>query len=339
MKPITKETRLRAIKYFSDGLSNRKIAAIIGVDSKTVDKIAREVYPDRIKCKGGQPKKLTERGKQFCVRKITIGKQENAVSVQKSLKNELDVDVSAQTVRNYLKSAGLQPIVKPKKPLLSKKNIKSRLSWAKAHVDWTIADWKRVVWSDETKIDRFGSDGQRYAWKRESEPLQPRHVNQTVKHGGGNLKLWSCITYEGVGWLVRIDENLTKEIYKTILEDDLQKTIEEYGINPAKMIFQHDNDPKHTSKLVGEYLSKQPYDVMDWPAQSPDLNPIENMWSTLKRNLFSQYDRPPNGMLELWERATAVWYKITKQECQNVINSMPDRCKAVIKAKGMWTKY
>lgn len=179
-------------------------------------------------------------------------------------------------------------------------------------MDWTIADWKRVVWSDETKIDRFGSDGQRYAWKRESEP---RHVCQTVKHGG-NLKLWSCIAYEGVGWLVRIDQNLTKDIYKTILEDDLRKTIEEYGINQAKMIFQHDDDPKHTSKLIAEYLSQQPFDVMDWPAQSPDLNPIENMWSTLKRRLFSNYDRPPNGMLELWERATAVWYQITKDQCQ-----------------------
>lgn len=207
MKPITWDKRLRAIKYLSDGLSNLKIAAIIGVDSKTVDKMAREVFPDKVKSKGGQPKELTEREKLFCVRKLTIDKQENAVDVQKWLKNELNVNVSAQTVRNCLKNVGIQPIVKPKKSLLSKKNIKRRLDWANSHMDWTIADWKRVVWSDETKIDRFGSDGQRYAWKRESEPLQQRHVRRTVKHGGGNLKLCGCITYEGVGWLVRIDQN------------------------------------------------------------------------------------------------------------------------------------
>lgn len=177
MKPISRDTRLRAIKYLSGGLSNRKIAEIIGVNSKTVDKVAREVYPDRIKCKGGLPRKLTKREKQFCVRKITIGKQENAVSVQKCPKNELEVDVSAQTVRNYLKSA-----------------IGPRPMWI----------GRLMIGNESFGQMRTGSDEQRYTWKRESEPLQSRHVNQTVKHGGGNLKLRSCITYEGVGFLFEL---------------------------------------------------------------------------------------------------------------------------------------
>ena len=75
------------------------------------------------------------------------------------------------------------------------------------------------------------------------------------------------------------------------------------------------------------------------PPNSPDLNPIENMWSLLKNRLNS-FDSAPKGLEELNERVTDVWYNQIKQkECQNVINSMPKRIQACIRAKGKWTKY
>jgi hypothetical protein len=79
--------------------------------------------------------------------------------------------------------------------------------------------------------------------------------------------------------------------------------------------------------------------TIEWPAQSPDLNPIENMWSLLKRRL-NDFETAPKGMEELNERVTEVWYnQMSAKDCQNVINSMPRRIKACIKAKGKWTKY
>jgi len=70
-----------------------------------------------------------------------------------------------------LKKAGLQAVVKAKKPLLTKRHRKERLDFALAHLDWTVEDWKTVVWSDETKINRLGSDGRRWAWKKAGEGL------------------------------------------------------------------------------------------------------------------------------------------------------------------------
>ncbi|KAG0861696.1 hypothetical protein G6F16_013080 [Rhizopus arrhizus] len=136
----------------------------------------------------------------------------------------------------------------------------------------------------------------------------------TVKHGGGNIMLWSAITYAGVGWMCKINGNMDKTLYKEILEDELERTIE-YGTNKLglerhQVIFQHDNDPKHTSKLVKEYLEQQSYNILEWPAQSPDLNPIENMWSLLKRRL-NDYETAPKGMNKLYERVTKVWESIT----------------------------
>ncbi|KAG1576881.1 hypothetical protein G6F48_013005 [Rhizopus delemar] len=161
-----------------------------------------------------------------------------------------------------------------------------------AHKDWTIDDWKRVVWSDETKINIFNSDGRTWTWIRSGESLKSHHVKMTVKHGGGNIMLWSAITYAGVGWMCKINGNMDKTLYKEILEDELERTIE-YGTNKLglerhQVIFQHDNDPKHTTKLVKEYLKEQSYNILEWPAQSSDLNPIENTvgQKTAARNPF-----------------------------------------------------
>ena len=76
---------------------------------------------------------------------------------------------------------------------------------------------------------------------------------------------------------------------------------------------------------------------MTWPAQSPDLNPIEHLWDHLKRRLGG-YENPPGGMEELWERVQVLWEKIGADMCQNLIESMPRRVEAVIKAKGGYTK-
>ncbi len=163
-------------------------------------------------------------------------------------------------------------------------------------------------------------------------------MKQTVKHGGGSIKLWGCMTSSGVGYMCQIEEILDSKLYLEILEHELANTIEYYQLDEEKVIFQHDNDPKHTAKTVKNYIKDQNYKVLTWPSQSPDLNPIEHLWAHLKREL-NKYETPAKGMNMLWERVQETWEKITPEICQNLILSMPRRIEAVIKAKGMWTKY
>lgn len=105
-----------------------------------------------------------------------------------------------------------------------------------------------------------------------------------------------------------------------------------------EIIFQQDGDTKHTAKIVKEWLANQKFKTMEWPAQSPDLNPIENLWALLKIRL-ARYENAPQNLNELWSRVQAEWANIPKDHIENLVDSMPKRVKCVIKAKDLWTKY
>jgi transposase len=338
MRSLSEQTRQDVVSQLLQGKSVRKVAENLGIGKSSVQRIRSQRVKDLLKSRGGRSSKLSVQAKRFCINKITSGKLKSSVSVKKALENDLGVKVSVSTVKRALYDAGLGGIKKLEKPLLSSKNVKERLNFAKAHQYWTVDDWRRVIFSDETKINRFGSDGCKWAWIRDGETVQNRHVKQTVKHGGGSIMILGCMTAQGAGYMCKIDTIMDQHLYRSILEDEFVKTIEWYGLVPRDVIFQQDNDPKHKAKSVQNWLQNQEFDVLSWPSQSPDLNPIEHLWAKVKRDL-NGYDTPPSGILDLWGRVQEVWNRIKPEECLNLIDSMPRRIQAVIKAKGKWTKY
>lgn len=168
--------------------------------------------------------------------------------------------------------------------------------------------------------------------------MHPLGVRPTVKFGGGSLMVWGSITPKGVGPLVRIEGTMNKEYYLKILQENLPTAMDLMGENVVDIIFQHDNDPKHTAKVVSEWLQTQRFSVLDWPPQSPDLNPIENLWSYLKQQL-AKYATPPQGMNELWKRVQEEWYAIPTETLKKLYESVPKRIQEVKRAKGLWTSY
>jgi hypothetical protein len=85
--------------------------------------------------------------------------------------------------------------------------------------------------------------------------------------------IWGCVTWKRVGYVTKIDGRMDSDLYLQILKDKLLNTLQYYSLNPFNIIFLQDNDPKHTSKKVKDWLEEQEFRTMVWPAQSFDLNP------------------------------------------------------------------
>ncbi len=101
-------------------------------------------------------------------------------------------------------------------------------------------------------------------------------------------------------------------------------------------VFQHDNDPKHTARKTKEWLRKKHIKVLEWPSQSPDLNPIENLWRELKLRVAQ---RQPRNLTDLEKICMEEWAKIPPAVCANLVKNYRNRLTSVIVNKGFCTKY
>jgi len=205
MKPLSSEKCKHIISLLDAGYSMHQISSSTGVSLGTISGLCSKHCPQLQTVPAGRPSKLSSANIRHALHLITSQKAENAVQITKTLQNIINQPLSAQTVRRHMKVAGMKAVVKRKKPLLSKRHRRERLDFAIKHKDWTMEDWKKVVWSDETKINRLGSDGRKWVWKKAGEPLSDRLVEGTLKFGGGSLMVWGCMLWDGVGYVCKIE--------------------------------------------------------------------------------------------------------------------------------------
>ena len=136
----------------------------------------------------------------------------------------------------------------------------------------------------------------------------------------------------------KIDVKMNADIYVDILNENLLGSLSAKGLSKEEIFYQQDNDPKHTSKKARVWFLDNEIGLLDWPAQSPDLNPIENLWNEVDRRL-RQLPGSLSSKDDLWAKLQIAWNGIEADFCERLVASMPERVNDVIKAKGGYTKW
>lgn len=173
-----------------------------------------------------------------------------------------------------------------------------------------------------------------YVRRRKNEAYNPECLVSTVKGGGGSLMAWASFSRQGPGPIHRVDGIMKADQYKHILSETMLPYARDSM--PNEWSFQQDNDPKHTSKLVKAWMQEQHVSQLPWPSQSPDVNPIEHLWSDVDAVVRI---KQPTNVRDLWTVVEQAWSNIPTARCRHLVDSMPRRVRAVIKAKGYPTKY
>jgi transposase len=333
---VSKVNRERIIGAYLTGIKQRNISIQLNIPTSTVSDIIKrykETGSTEPKQRSGRPKILNERDTRALKRIIRTDRFSPLGDVTNKFNTSLDTTLHYNTVRSYLHNEGLGSYTAKKKPHLTKKHRTDRLKWCKEKKNWA-EEWKQVVWSDESRFALFQSDGRARVWRSPGEAYNKDCIQPTVKFGGGSVMFWGCFGWHGVGPLVVVEGNMDSDKYINILANNFIPWVDNY----PNSIFQQDGVSCHTSTYTVWWMRTHSIPILDWVAQSPDLNPIENLWNHLDSQV--QKRKPvPRSKQELIEVVQDEWRKITIETCHHLILSMPNRIKAVIKAKGGHTKY
>jgi transposase len=353
-KHMTEVQKGQICAFKASGRSRNWIARALQLHNNAVGRVIKKYeageHLER-KAGSGRPKKTSAHTDRAIVREMKVNRFATAPEIQETLSTIIrgpngDQTLSDSTIRNRIKETGeFQSYWAARKPFISDENKKKRVEWCLARRHWTIEDWRNVLWSDESPyVLRYAA--KRRVWRRHNERYIPECCVATVKHDK-KIMVWGCFAAHGVGDLLRVIGIMEQKQYRQILIHHMRPSLRRlFPRNNG--IFQQDNDPKHTAKTLKRYLDNpnnrinqfsivgQHSKPLRWPAQSPDLNPIENLWSILDQQLSK---RSPNSEEELYETLQEGWKAIPVQVLTNLVDSMPRRIEAVLAVRGNPTKY
>ncbi len=229
----------------------------------------------------GRPRKTTvvdDRRILSLVKKTpftTVGQIKNTLQ-------ELGVRVSKSTIKRRLHQSEYRGFTTRCKPLVSLKNRKARLEFAKRHLKKPSQFWNNILWTDETKINLYQSDGKRRVWRRKGTAHDPKHTTSSVKHGGGSVMAWACMAASGTGSLVFIDDvtadkssRMNSEVFRAILSAHIQPNASE--LIGRRFTVQMDNDPSILQKQPKSFEGKE----VDCYAMAKSITWPESDWACI----------------------------------------------------------
>jgi transposase len=292
--------------------------------------------------RSGRPKALSERAIRAIIREIRRNRFAPYTVIAQNLNG-----VTARQVRSVAINNGYRRRVARRKPFLTKSAVAKRVLWARENAK---RDWTRVIWTDETNSEVGERPGPEYVTRLPREEFLADCIQPTFGSGRKKIMLWGCIAYNKKGPLVRLELpemvgekrgsglNGAKYVEQVIM-GPLKEFVEELKKERGGDIFVvEDGAPAHTSRVAKIARNEIGIKTMTHPPRSPDLNPIEPLWRTLKARVAKAAESR-STVEKLWKVAQHVWDEISVEDINSYTSTMDDRVKAVKKAKGWHTGF
>ena len=334
---LTDFERGEIVGLFKGKFKQSKIVEILDHPKSTVSAIIKKYREQGLTTtasRSGRPKSLTNRDNRHLVKVVKENRNKTLEEITENFNTVMNISVSSRTIQRTLHEMGYSGHAAKKKPFISEQNRKKRFGWCRMHKNWTT-EWKNIIWSDESRFELFNNDSRNWIWRKTNERYNVNCLKPTVKHSVG-IMVWGCFCKNKLGPLVLVEGTLNSDKYIELLDEYLLPFLIDLGME--NHIFQADNAPCHASIKTKTWKEDNLIEILPWPAQSPDINPIENLWDILERRVRKHKPLPTNKN-DFFKILKEEWNNIDESQLIRLVESMPNRINAVIKSKGNPTKY
>ena len=336
---LNRDDRIRVLALRDAGFTYQQITSQLQMTYRQVQYTCQSHQATPKKAHGQKPK-LSEEDVDKIIDFISSSKRTRRLPYYKVIQ-ELDLPIGTTALARALKKRGYSRCKALRKPPISDQNKRVCLAWALEHVNWTIEQWNRVLWSDETWVTS-GYHKRCYVTRKAGEEIDDTCLKTSPPRKRGWM-FWGsfhgsskgpCLFWEKE-WGYIDSEQYTQRIVPII--DGYIRLIRQQG---SWLQLMQDGAPGHASQSTINELAERGIYPISWPAFSPDLNPIEMVWNWMKDWIQEHF--PDDYQLSydsLREVVRASWDAVPEDFLSGLMNSMQARCQAVIEAEGGHTKY
>lgn len=332
--------RWRAVGRIEAGQSIKDVALFFGVDHSVISRLWTQFQTSQTVVRRpvpGRPRVTAPSEDRYIALVAKRNRRATSTTVTSMVSAALGKTISASTVRRRLHKKGLYARIPRVCVPLTVQSRGARLKWCRQHVNWTVSDWCNVLFTDESRFALESDDKRVRVWRERGTRNQDKSIIEHHAFRGGSVMVWAGISM-GYRTELHIFKGgpVTSARYRDEVLDPIVR-LYAAAVGPDFLLMD-DNARPHRANIVDEYLESEGISRLEWPAYSPDLNPIENLWDALGRAVSARLP-PPGSLRELETALMEEWPLLSSAMVDHLIESMDNRCKVCVKVRGGHIPY